>query len=162
MGREGAGWRSGIGVRAVLVGALVSGCGGGPAGPDAPLPGSPPVAVVTTGEYRFQHDGVIPGGRVVFQVRNEGSLWHQLSILPLSDDLPPIDQQLKGSERSVIRPFAGVAPQPPGDGGSFAVDLERGQRYALVCFVRDPDNATHAVKGMSLEFRTPAGAPGRP
>lgn len=142
-------------------GSLTSACGGS-AGPEVPLPASPPAVAVTTSEYQFQYTGLIPAGRVVFQVRNEGSLWHELALLPLSDQLPPIDAQLRGSERQAIRPFAGAAPQPPGATGAFAVNLDPGRRYAFVCFVRDPDNATHAVKGMSLEFRTPPDGTPRP
>jgi hypothetical protein len=41
--------------------------------------------------------------------------------------------------------------------GAFAVDLEPGERYAFVCFARDPDDdQSHALQGMTSEFRTPA------
>jgi len=121
------------------------------------LPPPPPAVVVTmqdVGRYRFEYDPVVPGGRVVFRVVNAGRLVHRLALVPLSEDFPPIDQQLHGSERQAITPFAGVPDRLPGETGTFAADLAPGHRYALICFVEDPDGVSHALKGMSSEFRT--------
>lgn len=117
----------------------------------------PPVVVVTMVEYRFEHLERIPAGRVVFEVRNGGQERHKLAMLPLSEDLPPLDAQLRGTERRFIPPFAGVPPREPDKTGTFAVDLIAGRRYGFVCFLTDPAGEVHARKGMSSEFR--AGAP---
>jgi hypothetical protein len=111
------------------------------------------------GGYRFVYQPVIPGGRVVWKVVNAGRLVHRLTLLPLSDDLPPIDEQLHGEERQALTPFAGVPDRLPGETGTFATDLLPGHRYALICFNQDPDGVSHALKGMNSEFRTTGGQP---
>lgn len=121
----------------------------------APRPPPPHVVDVTMEEYRFEYDKDVPAGRVVFNVLNAGQVSHRLSLLPLAEDLPPIDVQLRGSERRIIEPFAGVNAVPPGQRSAFAVDLVSGVRYAMVCFLVDEsDNESHALKGMTSEFRT--------
>lgn len=97
----------------------------------------------------------VPAGRLVVRVRNVGRLVHRLSMLPLSEDVPPIEVQLRGSERRAIAPFAGIYDRAPGQEGTFAVDLVAGQRYAFICFVID-EKGSHAQKGMSSEFRAAA------
>lgn len=125
------------------------------------LPPGPTVVNVTLREYVFEYDPAIPSGRVVFRMVNAGRLQHRPDLLPLIEELPPIDQQVRGEARAVVTPFAGVAPRDAGEVGTFAVDLEPGQRYAFVCFARDPDdNQSHALQGMTSEFRPPAAEPG--
>lgn len=111
-------------------------------------------------EYRFDYNPVVPPGRVVFRVQNAGRVGHRLAVLPLADDLPPIDAQPRGSERQVIAPFAGVPPRRPGSTGTFAVELAPGRRYAMICSLVDPEGKSHALKGMNSEFRT-AGTPAK-
>lgn len=121
------------------------------------LPAAPPTVVVTmrdVGGYRIDYNPVIPAGRVVFKVVNAGRLVHRLALLPLPEDFPPIDEQLHGSERQTLTPFAGVPDHLPGETATFAVDLAPAQRYALVCFAEDPDGGSHALMGMNSEFRT--------
>ena len=117
------------------------------------LPESPPEVVVTMNEYTFEHRSPVPAGRVVFRVRNEGKIDHRLTILPLPEDVPPIQEQMRGAERRVSARFAGIPTRPPGTTGMFAVDLVPGARYAMVCFVLDRDDVSHAQKGMATEFR---------
>lgn len=127
--------------------------------PDAasepPLPPTPPVVVVTMDEYRFSYDAHVPAGRVVFRFINKGHLQHRPSLLPLSDDVPPILDQVRGADRRSAAPFAGTPNREPGEIGTFAVDLVPDQRYAIICFARDPDGGSHAQQGMVAEFRTP-------
>lgn len=103
-------------------------------------------------EYRFDYDAAIPRGRVVFKVRNDGKVDHELVLAIVPPELPPIDEQLKGTERQAITALATIPTRRPGTGTTFAVDLAPG-RYALLCFVRDPDGKPHALKGMNAEFR---------
>lgn len=118
---------------------------------EAPLPPSPPVVDVTMLEYRFEH-GPVPGGRVVFRITNVGRVPHRLSLVPLPADLPPIVEQLRGSERQVLATLATIPETPPGGSGTFAVDLEPG-RYAMICFIVEPGGRSHAREGMATEFR---------
>lgn len=62
--------------------------------------------------------------------------------------------------RRAIAPFASVKTRPPGASTTFAVDLHPGVRYAFVCFVDGPDGVSHALLGMSAEFRTIASGTG--
>lgn len=129
----------------------------GAKGSNAALPKSPPVIVVTMKDHRFEHPPAIPAGRVIFQVPNTGGAPHRLTLFPLPEDVPPIDVQLRGGERRRAARFAGVPTQPPGATGKFAVNLVAGRRYAMVCFVQEPDGTSHAQRGMVSEFR--AGGP---
>ncbi len=160
-------WPTRPAVRLALVAALAAiGCQGS-AGSSAPLPVGAPEVVVTMDEYRFDFSTPIPAGRVVFLVRNRGELPHRLTLVPLAEDLPPLGEQLRGTTRQYIAPFAGISERAPvsqpGDSGMFAVDLVAGRRYGVICFVEDPDGQSHALKGMYAEFRAgaePAAPPG--
>jgi hypothetical protein len=124
-----------------------------PSGSGPVLPPAPQELVVTMREYRFDYSPPQGAGRVVFRAHNAGQEEHDLALIPLAEDIPPIDEQLRGQVRRVITPFARIPPRPPGGRGAFAVDLVPGQRYALVCFVAGPDGQAHALKGMNAEFR---------
>jgi len=138
----------------VPLAALASGCNSpSQAGSAKPLPAPMPVVEVTMTEYRFDYTPPAVSGRVLFRVTNRGQENHELSLEPLTEDFPPIDEQLHGSVRRFLPPFAGVATQRPGQRRAFAVDLQPGVRYALICFSQAPDGQSHALKGMSSEFR---------
>lgn len=140
-------------VAAAVLACAVGGCTSSSAGPP-PLPPGPQVVAVSLREYAFDRPDAIPAGRVVFRFVNGGRIEHQPDLLPLSEELPPIDQQLRGEARAAVTPFAGVPPRPPGTSGTFAVNLVPGRRYALICFARDPDDdESHALQGMASEFR---------
>lgn len=135
-----------------------------PAASRPPPPEGPPVVEVIMTEYRFDYDRPVPAGRVVFRFVNAGQANHRPSLLPLPEDLPPITEQLRGDQRVVAVPFAGISTREPGETGVFAVDLEPGVRYGIICFARGPDGQSHALKGMASEFRAggprPAPTPG--
>lgn len=108
-------------------------------------------------DYTFTWDGPIPAGRVVFRAGNAAEHEHQMTLLSLPDDLPPIETQLRGETRRLLPLIAKFPARSPGATGTFAVDLKPG-RHALVCFLIDPDGVSHALKGMASEFRVaPAG-----
>ena len=130
--------------------------GGGRSG----LPRTPQSTVaLTMTEYRFDYKEPVPSGRVVFRVRNAGRSRHSLTLLPLSEDIPPIAEQLRGRKRRIIAPLAGVHSLAPGSRDTFAADLVPGQRYALIDFSPSPSGQSNALRGMSSEFRT-ASRPG--
>lgn len=145
--------KAGWGLLCGFLGSMpLASCGGSEEN-QAPLPRAAPVVVVTMREYHFDYNPAIRSGRVVFRFVNEGQRFHRPALLPLPEDLPPIDVQLRGSKRRSISPFAGVYDRRPGATGTFAVDLVAGRRYALICYARDPDGSSHALKGMASEFR---------
>jgi len=109
-------------------------------------------------DYHFDYDPVVASGQVVFRVHNAGRMSHDLVLLPLPDDLPPIRVQLQGSERRFIPRVANVPTLKPGGTGTFAVSLAPRQRYAMLCFLVAPNGRSHASQGMADEFR-PAGIP---
>lgn len=120
-------------------------------GREALPPPSRTLAIVMT-EYRFRYVAPSATGRVVVRVSNNGTTQHSLSLISLPDDFPPIDEQLRSDTRRGAPTIARLPSKAPGQGGAFAIDLTPG-RYAFVCFVLDPDGVTHAMKGMSSEFR---------
>jgi len=101
-------------------------------------------------EFRFDH-GALPRGRVVIRAVNRGHIDHRLSIVPLPDDLPPIQEQLHGTSRRALSTLAAVAETPAGGSGAVAVDLAPG-RYAFICFIT-ANGQSHALNGMASEFR---------
>ncbi|MGH2810921.1 MAG: hypothetical protein ACRDIA_08580 [Actinomycetota bacterium] len=118
------------------------------------------MVIVNLRDFSFDYNPKVPPGRVVFRFFNVGRATHVPSLIPLDEDFPPIDQQLRGAERRVASPFGGLRNRFPGQSGTFAVDLEAGHRYALICFAVDPDKTLHRLKGMTSEFRAGGGKPG--
>lgn len=142
-----------------LAGALLlASCQSSAPDPVAALPPGPQQVEVEMSEYSFSYNTGITSGRVLFRVRNTGSVVHSLQMLPLSEDIPPIDQQVRGDQRLAVRPFAGVDALDPGTSTTFAVDLAPGVRYALLCFRADGDGTSHLLRGMTSEFRAVAPA----
>ncbi len=103
-------------------------------------------------EYRYRFVPPSEAGRIVFDVRNDGRLDHELVLIVLPEGVASIDEQLRSKKRRVVPTVAELAPRRPGQRGTFAVDLTPG-RYAMVCFVQDPDGSQHATKGMNADFR---------
>ena len=116
------------------------------------LPPGPATVQVTMSDNRFGYRPPRATGRVVFEARNEGRVDHELVLVIVPEDLPPLDAQLRSGSRRVIATLAGVPRRQPGRRGAFAVDLEPG-RYGIICFIEDADGVQHAQKGMSSEFR---------
>ena len=138
---------------AVLVPVLFgSACAIGAKSSAGALPPSPPTVRVGMAEYSFEFDHDIPAGRVVFDVVNNGTIDHSMTVLKLPEDLPPLLDQLRGDERRGLSALARVPALAPGQHSTFAVDLTPG-RYGMICFVTDPDGMSHAVKGQATEFR---------
>jgi hypothetical protein len=103
-------------------------------------------------DYAFQHPPDVAPGRVVFRISNAGSRTHSMVLVELPEDLPPIREQLRSDVRQPVDNLARLPDRPAGSRDTFAVDLVPG-RYGMVCFVADPDGVSHALKGMSSEFR---------
>jgi hypothetical protein len=144
-----------IAARLALVAALGIGAGSlTSCGNERPVPRIPAAVVdLKITEYRFDYRRPVPAGRVVFHVVNAGSAVHRVSMLALPEDLPPIMQQLRGSQRRGIVPFASIGGLAPGDANSFAVDLAAGQRYAIIDVGDGPGGRSNALLGLASEFR---------
>ncbi len=117
-----------------------------------PLPQAPAAAEVVMDEFSFSAPAEVPRGRVVFRVANRGELRHELVVIALPEDVPPLDEQLRSERRRATTTVAVIPPKRPAVDTSFALDLEAG-RYGLVCFLESPDGRPHALKGMNQEFR---------
>lgn len=145
----------------VVVAALATGCSSETKSALG-LPPPPAVIAVQLKDFSFGYRPTVPSGRVVFHVTNVGKVLHNMAVLPLPDDLPPIAEQLRGQERRSVSPFAAMRPVRPAEAREFAVDLAPGTRYALLCSVTDSEGKSHALKGMNSEFRTPASPTRKP
>lgn len=142
-----------------LITCVVASCGGSASG--APLPPPPAVVDVRMTEYRFEYPQIVPSGRVVFHVTNAGKELHDLVMVPLPDEDPPITAMLADNIRQVLTPYAGIRDQLHGAGATFAVDLVAGRRYAMLCVLADAQGRSHSALGMASEFR-PVPSAGHP
>jgi hypothetical protein len=118
----------------------------------SPRPKSSAVVTVTMREYSFSVSHPLPGGRVVFRVRNAGHETHSLLLVPLEDSDPAIAEAVHRLEPP-FRPLGEINPREPGSTGVFAVNLEPGRRYAMICNLDSGDGVSHAFKGMAWEGR---------
>jgi hypothetical protein len=72
-----------------------------------------------------------------------------MQVLALPDGFPAtFEEQFRSENRIALMPIMNLPRQAPGSTAVFALDLAPG-RYGLVCFVDDPDGASHAAKGMT-------------
>lgn len=124
--------------------------------PEEALARQPSKVTVSMVEYRFVYGNRVAAGRVVFGVGNAGRLPHRLSLFALADEAPPIDVQVRAREGLKLTPLVVEMPvlQPGEQGGSFAVDLKPGARYAMVSLWPSPEGKPDALLGMTTEFRT--------
>jgi len=129
-----------------LIALNLAGCAG------SPLPSSTPTVKVQMREYSMAFKSAIPAGRVVFLGTNQGTIHHQLTLLALPADLPPLAQQLRSeTKRQVASTIAASRIINPGQYATFAADLAPG-RYGLLCFIKEPGQRSHAVMGMAKEL----------
>lgn len=118
----------------------------------AGLPPRPLTFDVVMRDYAFDHAATVDAGRVVFRVQNAGTVSHEMVLVALPEDFPPIDEQLRGDVRRPLGIVNHLANRSPGTSDIFAADLFPG-RYAMICFRADADGAPHFAKGMDSEFR---------
>lgn len=118
----------------------------------APLPRTPSTVTFSLSEYRLGEQRVeVNRGRVVFNIKNEGGLGHQLTFFRIPEGLPgTLDEQLHSPRRLPASPLAVLPTLAPNGDTTIALDLEPG-RYGVVCFLKDDDGTVHALKGMNAE-----------
>ncbi len=146
-------------VGGLALAAVLAGCTTTRPAPSAYLPPGPAIIEVIEQDYGYvlEPAGDIPPGRSVFHLRNASGLAHDLSLVALPEDVPPIGDQLRSTNRRAVATLARRPSRPPGGRDVFAVDLRPG-RYALLCFEDDGTGRSHALRGQTVEFRVRRGA----
>ncbi|MBW3613702.1 MAG: hypothetical protein KY439_00105 [Actinobacteria bacterium] len=144
--------RTGLALAAVVVGGCTTTTTTG-AGTSDDLPPAPTIIEAVEQDHGYVLSrSEVPAGRVVFQRVNRSGLAHDLSLVEMPEDMPPIGEQLKGATRRVVSGLATLPSHPPGSRDAFAVDLTPG-RYGLICWERDGTSVPHAHMGMAVELR---------
>lgn len=121
-----------------------------------PLPPSGPVVEALIAGHELELERSMPAGRVVVRLTNAGDERHQLTVLRLAEDSPPIEEQLEPGDYEPPEVVARVAELKPGETGMVAVELTAGERYALVDLSESTDARLHARLGVATEFRARA------
>ncbi|MFN2506289.1 MAG: hypothetical protein ABR540_19090 [Acidimicrobiales bacterium] len=121
----------------------------GSCGSETSFPKPPAQATIKMEEFRFEASG-LGEGRTLVTLENAGRLQHQLTLITLAKDVPPLAEQLR-SEKRRGAPTVVLLLRPPGTTTRFAVDLAPG-RYGLVCLLTGPDGEQHGLKGMTYDF----------
>lgn len=102
-------------------------------------------------DYWFDFNAnAVPHGRVVFQITNAGKQYHKLVLIAIPRGMPPIKEQLAGTDRQVVTALVNSPPLQPGASDTFAANLTPG-RWAFVDFFIGPEGA-HTAKGDAAEF----------
>lgn len=121
--------------------------------PSAPLPPGPQVVDVAMRDYSYEYDAAaLFTGRVTFHVTNVGREPHRLALVSLPADMPPLADQIRGSERRAIDALVDLPTMDPGEKNVFSVGLPPG-RWALISYYVSPDGSNDVSKGMFSEFR---------
>jgi len=111
--------------------------------------------VVVGTDYAFAHPGTLPAGPTELAFENRGHVHHELMLAKLKPGVT-LEQALAPNQtgddvRTLLEDGASVLHASPG-GRSTArllVDLEAGRAYAVVCLMRDTEQAPpQAVMGM--------------
>ena len=123
---------------------------------DVPGGGAAPVEVVAT-DFEFDIPDTLPAGETTFSFVNDGKQPHELALVELAEDAPPVEELLQLPEKKAEGFFtdAGHAFAKPGkiQSDAFTYELTAGTRYGYVCFVQDPKTKKpHAFLGMVGEF----------
>lgn len=111
---------------------------------------TPQIVEITLSDYAFHYDGPLRPGRVVFRVRNEGDVDHEVALVELPDDVADV-HELVDSDRIGVAPVYTMASRAPGETGVFAVDLAQG-RYGLLGFGQDSQGTPYYRKGMVADL----------
>lgn len=135
----------------LAVAVLITGCS--PNAASLPLPPEGPEIGIELIEYEVVYEGPVPPGRVVFRIENAGEHPHQLTLLALDEDAPPIEEQVFDPPEVAPAVVARIPRLRPGETGMFAVGLAEGQRYALMDLSETPDGSLNARLGLFAEFR---------
>jgi hypothetical protein len=124
---------------------------------------TPARITVIGNDYTFvQFPATIAAGPTLFSFENRGKVKHEMSVLLLKPgftmqqvmEMPPAAP----SSRAVAERIIGVLLARVGEssGGQLLADLRPGQRYLVICTLKDPpDTRRHADMGMVATFDVP-------
>ena len=145
--------------------ALVSLCVGATSRTQATssAPDEPAHVSVTGNDYAFvDFPASIAAGKTLFSFDNRGKVRHELSMVLLQPGVTVQQVLEKGpgaaTSRAMAQRLIGILIARPGEasGGQLHVELVSGQRYLVVCTLKDaPDARPHAELGMVTSFDVP-------
>ena len=141
-----------IALALVLAGRIVAG-----------QPAKAPVQVpVVAGDYAFiSFPATIAAGPTLFSFENRGEVRHEMSIILLKPGLTVKDAIAAGAAVTsprIAESLVGllIARKHESAGGKLLVELRSGQRYLVVCNLKDnPDADPHSKLGMVTSFDVP-------
>ena len=114
-------------------------------GEDKPEP-----LTITATDFAFAIDGELTLGTTEIRLENDGQFEHHVQLLRIDGD-QTVEEALEGEPPQWLTPYGGVALLAPGESATVVDRLPAG-RYALICFVDEPDGVPHFAKGMVAEL----------
>lgn len=147
---DATGRRIGLMLAVVLVGVLAVRCT--VAQSDAPVPDPVPTVEVAVADDDLAVQQSVPAGRVVLEIANTGDHPHQVVLVPMDIDWPPIHEELANDVERPMRIRARVGPLEPGETATIAVEVADGQRYALLGSSEAPSGKQYMNLGVASEF----------
>ncbi len=123
---------------------FAAGCGGDD---------EPEQLAITATDFAFAVDGDLKPGTTEIHLENAGQFEHHVQLLRIDGDqtVEEAIEAIEGPPVDWLTPYGGVGPLSPGESATVVDRLPAG-RYALVCFLDDPDGVPHFAKGMVAEF----------
>jgi hypothetical protein len=129
-----------------------------------PSSGRSPAHVTVIGDdYTFvQFPSTIAAGQTSFSFENRGRVRHEMSMVLLKPGVTPQQVLERGPNAAASRAMADrligilIARPAESSGGQLLVELQSGQRYLVVCTLKDaPDARPHIQLGMVTSFDVP-------
>jgi hypothetical protein len=124
-----------------------------PATDEAPSPASNGELAINAVDFAFELPATAPAGETNIVFTNNGEEPHELVMVGLSDEAPPITELIELSEKKAEEFFTGPpvgsdGPIEPGESKEISAELQPGN-YGLVCFVESKtEKQPHAFLGM--------------
>ena len=111
-------------------------------------------------DYAFEMPEPVPAGMVHFSFENVGEVSHEVVVVELLDGVTAdqIGEALQGTTdpATLMEGVVGILIADPGETaiGGLVVEMEAGRTYALLCNLRDTDDAPpHIALGMVRIFQ---------
>lgn len=113
----------------------------------------PEQLTITATDFAFAVEGELTPGTTEIRLENDGQFEHHVQLLRIDGDqtVEEAIEAIEGEPPDWLTPYGGVAPLAPGESATVVDRLPAG-RYALVCFIDEPDGVPHFAKGMVAEF----------
>ena len=124
-----------------------------PASDDAPSESGGGELTISAVDFAFELPSTATAGKTDIVFENNGQEPHELVMVSLSEDAPPINELIELPEKKAEEFFTGEpisshGPIKPGETTDISATLEPGN-YGLVCFVESKkEKQPHAFLGM--------------